>query len=724
MAKWIKIGEPVNAAESWGFELLERKLPDDYLLITNVELPTSTGQLLEIDAIIFGSAAIYLLDIKGYSGAIEVDANVWLHNDRRIDNPLSKANQAGRIYASRIRESLRHGDHAPWCQGVVFVTGQNGTSISLKKSQHNLSVFGPNDIIEGLTSDQFVTALHKHPISSSQRDNAINILGRLGRQPSGPEQIAGFNKIRKLAEADGVAQWLATTNKGELRSDWILKEVDVTSGGADAQAASERVKAEYIRYQQLAGVPGVASCAPLISDGERLVLPISLPVGKRLTEWNVDELERSAALTALRTFVSAAEQFEARELGYVTPAADRIFMDEHGEITILASENPAGASSTPLQALQVVWDVLKGAVKSTAIEQWFLDDQQAVFADLRFLIAAEFSGKTIASAAPAKLSENEILLGRYRLDSQLESVGAVQSWMATHEAGKFPLVCTVVESAAERWPLAQRRLALLMQNFHPGVERIFDIEYLPSDDLYVVNRSWVDADPISEVGDADRAALLVTSALEALSYLHSMGILHRRICPSHVLAQGDRAVLVSLSALPRDELIDSVPAYVHESVAEEGWSERADLWALCKTLLDTFDQLLATTQAEAVEKLRNFVKDIDSVVLAANYAEVFSLREPLLITKLPEKFAAKWSITQGYMTFITLDMLNDQQPRSRNQVVLNALRSRHIPGNKTNKGSMSATVSRLKAAGILEDHGKKVRLTQRFLEDWRAFGVD
>lgn len=202
-----------------------------------------------------------------------------------------------------------------------------------------------------------------------------------------------------------------------------------------------------------------------------------------------------------------------------------------------------------------------------------------------------------------------------------------------------------------------------------------------------------------------------------------MGILHRRLCPSHVLAQGDRAVLVSLSALPRDELIDSVPAYVHESVTEEGWSERADLWALCKTLLDTFDQLFATTQAEAVEKLRNFVKDIDSVVLDANYAEVFSLREPRLITELPEKFATKWSISQGYMTFITLDMLNGQQPRSRNQVVLNALRSRRIPGNKTNKGSISATVSRLKAVGVLEDHGKKVRLTQRFLEDWRAAGV-
>jgi len=65
-----------------------------------------------------------------------------------------------------------------------------------------------------------------------------------------------------------------------------------------------------------------------------------------------------------------------------------------------------------------------------------------------------------------------------------------------------------------------------------------------------------------------------------------------------------------------------------------------------------------------------------------------------------------------------LDMINDNQPRSRNQIVLTALRSRHIAGNKINRSSMNATVSRLKSAGIAEDHGKKVRLTDQFLVAW------
>ena len=37
---------------------------------------------------------------------------------------------------------------------------------------------------------------------------------------------------------------------------------------------------------------------------------------------------------------------------------------------------------------------------------------------------------------------------------------------------------------------------------------------------------------------------------------------------------------------------------------------------------------------------------------------------------------------------------------------------------KINKNSMSSTISRLKSVSVLEDHGKKIKLTDKFLEDW------
>ena len=78
MAKHIKIGQPLNVAESWAFEFLGANLQSEYLLITNVEIPTPAGILKEVDALVFGKYAIYLVDVRGYTGRLSVDANSWL----------------------------------------------------------------------------------------------------------------------------------------------------------------------------------------------------------------------------------------------------------------------------------------------------------------------------------------------------------------------------------------------------------------------------------------------------------------------------------------------------------------------------------------------------------------------------------------------------------------------------------------------------------------------
>lgn len=311
-----------------------------------------------------------------------------------------------------------------------------------------------------------------------------------------------------------------------------------------------------------------------------------------------------------------------------------------------------------------------------------------------------------------------MLLGRYRLELKLEDRGGVTTWQARHEAGKFPLVCTAVEKASERWHLAQRRLAVLMQTFHPGIERVFDIEHLPEQDMYLVSRAWGAGEPLESLSDPGLSVRVLVTALEALGYIHGLDLLHRRICPENILVEQGRAILVALSALPSGDLSDSIPGYVNDSVVDEGWNSRSDLWALIKSFTDSCGELLNKADPDLHVKLKNFVEDPDSVQISSDYVVDFGLQSEEAISVLPTEFTEEWGISKGYMTFLVLDMLNDGQPRSRNQIVLNALRSRHISGNKTNKGSMSATVSRLKAAGIAEDHGKKIRLTDDFLKSW------
>ena len=720
MAKRIKVGNPVNSAESWAFDLLEKQLPSDYLLVTNVELPTATGQLLEIDAIVFGRKAIYLVDVKGYSGSLSIDANAWFLDGRRIDNPLSKANQVSRIYASRIRAVQSSEDHSPWCQGAIFVTGNHGRSLSLVKSQETLSVFGPETIIVGLTDDYYVTSSYKHGLESRQREQALNVLGHIGQIPSGPTNVAGYIKLKSKGIEEGVEVWFASSNRGELQTEWLLKEVDLTAASTLSYPASEKLKAEYIYYQQLSGVPGVAFCAPIVSDGEFLLLPIRMPSGDCITEVKSGSLGRAASLFALRSFISALQQFSVRGLESILPGPNQIFIDREGVCSLLLPSIADSSSRMQTDVLKYFWGKVSSSIDSVLLSAYFDNlDEVIDYENLRFLLASEMSGKTSVPQDKFVPAPQRLLLGRYRLESLQEKIGSVETWKAFHETARFDIVSTIVGAATDRWNSAQQGLARLLQNFHPGVERVFDVEYVACDDIYVVNKAWVEGDLIEGLSDPNQVFEVFLKCLETLSYLHSIDVLHRRICPGHIMLQGNTPILVSLSVLPREELIDSVPDYVHQSVADEGWTPRADLWALVRTFLVTQPEALKSCTGEAFRSLLEFIDDPDSLELGSNYVATFGLQPKKLVAELPSGFAVNWSISKGYMTFLLLDMLNDTQPRSRNQIVLNALRSRRIPGNKINKSSMSTTISRLKSAGIAEDYGKKVRLTEDFLSAWR-----
>ena len=90
--------------------------------------------------------------------------------------------------------------------------------------------------------------------------------------------------------------------------------------------------------------------------------------------------------------------------------------------------------------------------------------------------------------------------------------------------------------------------------------------------------------------------------------------------------------------------------------------------------------------------------------MSFDYLKGFGLDYVERITEIPVIWQMSGRLVE-YMTFIILDLLNDQRPKVETK--LSYLPTvRHISGNKTNKSSMSATVSRLKSAGVAEDHGE------------------
>ena len=200
---------------------------------------------------------------------------------------------------------------------------------------------------------------------------------------------------------------------------------------------------------------------------------------------------------------------------------------------------------------------------------------------------------------------------------------------------------------------------------------------------------------------------------------------------------GVRATLVGMSSLPAEDRRVGDLRYKFPGVIEQGWSAFADLYALWASLLDglqpgvlkqaggdlerALQQITHPALNDALKAKVAKLLNEGTAFHADDYVVWFGLDITAQHTKdLPDAFAKKWGISKGYMTFLVVDMLNDQRPRIRSQWVIDTLRTRRIPGNKTSKASMNATFSRMKSAGIVEEYKTKHRLTVAFLADWNA----
>ena len=90
MAKVIPVGQPVNDAERSTIAHLRDRLPDSFVLLHNFEIERQ-GERFEIDIALLTPHALYLIDVKGTRGTIDVYGNKWYPEGRApYPSPLGK----------------------------------------------------------------------------------------------------------------------------------------------------------------------------------------------------------------------------------------------------------------------------------------------------------------------------------------------------------------------------------------------------------------------------------------------------------------------------------------------------------------------------------------------------------------------------------------------------------------------------------------------------------
>lgn len=105
MARVVPIGDPQNQVERDVIAHLRDNAPDSWTVIHNFELPEH-GTWYEVDLAVLTPRAVFLVDVKGVHGRVEVNGRRWYPQfGAPYASPLLKLRQHARAFKSRITEA-------------------------------------------------------------------------------------------------------------------------------------------------------------------------------------------------------------------------------------------------------------------------------------------------------------------------------------------------------------------------------------------------------------------------------------------------------------------------------------------------------------------------------------------------------------------------------------------------------------------------------------------
>jgi serine/threonine protein kinase len=105
MSKVIAVGQPINDAERIAIAHLRDHLPENYILLHNFEIERQ-GERFEIDIALLTPHALYLIDVKGTRGSIDVYGSKWYPEGRApYPSPLAKLRSHARTVKGLITQS-------------------------------------------------------------------------------------------------------------------------------------------------------------------------------------------------------------------------------------------------------------------------------------------------------------------------------------------------------------------------------------------------------------------------------------------------------------------------------------------------------------------------------------------------------------------------------------------------------------------------------------------
>lgn len=273
MANVRAVGSPENESERKAINYFAERLPDDYTIFHNLELPTASGFPYEYDQIIVGEHAVYVVEVKGYQGLIRGNAQEWeLESGAIRKSPIPLNNKKAKIVGDRLQRRNRVLADA-WIQPLVVLTDDRAR-VQLNDDQANCVL--RLDEAVGFMVDPRALPVRTDPLgtkASHIRDAIINQFRPLRRQ----HEIGDYRVLETISKNNLYTTLLAEHRMLRMSGRFVLKvyHFNIYASDAERQKQEEWITRDANALHQIAGHPNIVRAMPPFpwEDNQR-VLPL------------------------------------------------------------------------------------------------------------------------------------------------------------------------------------------------------------------------------------------------------------------------------------------------------------------------------------------------------------------------------------------------------------------------------------------------------------------
>jgi serine/threonine protein kinase len=296
--RWHVVTDSEHPHEREGLEHVREILPDrgPFHAWSNFEFVDSNGTWSEVDLLVLGEGALYLVELKHYQGDISGNAYRWQLAHRSEDSPLKKTAMKARRLAGVLRAAAINagldGSTVPFVKPAVFLHAQTTRCLLSDADKNDLYGLDGREQYSNLPSIAELLLEPPRRESVNERD-FLRVVEQAGFALRREREVGSWRLIgQALDEDDDWQDWPA-----EHRVTRKLARVrffTTPQGASKAQVASARrlAEREYALTSRLHH-PGILAPQDIVEDelGSGLVFPYD-PNDQRLDLWLADNGEK------------------------------------------------------------------------------------------------------------------------------------------------------------------------------------------------------------------------------------------------------------------------------------------------------------------------------------------------------------------------------------------------------------------------------------------------